>query len=107
MVGHGTTTAADSAASSRILGGNLAMSTASKSAMSGWLFGGVLLLCCSFLALPAIVSAFQEDVDASKRDSAELEVVIKREALKLTDPRTYKTSMHLEAVKTVDLTAPV
>jgi multidrug efflux system membrane fusion protein len=52
--------------------------------------------------LDAIVLALADNDEAS-----ELEVVIKREALKLTDPRTYNASMHLDAVKTVDLTAPV
>jgi multidrug efflux pump subunit AcrA (membrane-fusion protein) len=56
------------------------------------------------VGLPAIGAGFQED---DKKDPAEQEVVIKREVLKLTDPRSYKASMHLEAVRTLDLTAPV
>src|SRR4029079_17523715 len=35
------------------------------------------------------------------------EVVIKREALKLTDPKVYRVSMHLQAARTLPLTAPV
>ncbi len=65
------------------------------------LSGRYLLLAATVLAAPAIVMAIQDD-DAG----AEVEVVIKREAIKLTDPRTYQVSMHLEAVKTVEFTAP-
>jgi len=83
------------------------MSTESaKPARKCRLFGGTLLLGIFLAGLPAIVGAFQ-DSDDSKKDSSELEVIIKREALKLTDPRTYRVSMHLEAVKTIELTAPV
>jgi len=66
----------------------------------------ILLLGAGILSLPLVVRAVQED-DASKADPAEMEVVLKREALKLTDPRTYRVSMHLDAVRTVELTAPV
>ncbi|MFN0053368.1 MAG: efflux RND transporter periplasmic adaptor subunit [Planctomycetales bacterium] len=37
----------------------------------------------------------------------EQEVVIKREALQLTDPRRYRASMHLQAARSVALIAPV
>ena len=67
-------------------------------------FGGLLLVGALLVVLPAIGAAFQYD---DKKDSAEQEVVIKREVLKLTDPRSYRASMHLEAVRTLDLTAPV
>src|SRR5260370_4837888 len=66
------------------------------------LVGGLVLLVVWLSGLDAIVLALADNDEAS-----EVEVVIKREALKLTDPRTYNASMHLEAVKTVDLTAPV
>jgi multidrug efflux system membrane fusion protein len=65
-------------------------------------FGGLLLLGVGLSGWDAIVLAL-----ADNDEPGELEVVIKREALKLTDPRTYSAAMHLEAVKTVDLTAPV
>jgi multidrug efflux pump subunit AcrA (membrane-fusion protein) len=55
------------------------------------------------VSLPVIGVAYQEE----DKDSAEQEVVIKREVLKLTDPRTYRVLMHLEAVRALDLTAPV
>src|SRR5262249_50446291 len=55
------------------------------------------------VSLPVIGAAYQEE----DKESAEQEVVIKREVLKLTDPRTYRVSMHLEAVRALDLTAPV
>ena len=61
--------------------------------------------CALSLLVIAQAGAFQEEDDGKKE--GELEVKIKREALKLTDPRTYKASMHLDAVRTVDLTAPV
>lgn len=61
----------------------------------------ILLLGAVLLAVPAIVSALQDDESA-----AEVEVVIKREAIKLTDPRTYHVSMHLDAVKAIDFIAP-
>ena len=73
----------------------------------GPIFGGALLCAISLWALPAIVSAVQNEDDSSRKDAGELEVVIKREALKLTDPRSYRVSMHLDAVRTVELTAPV
>lgn len=38
---------------------------------------------------------------------ASSEVIIKREALKLTDPQHYKVALYLEPVRQVDLTAPV
>jgi multidrug efflux pump subunit AcrA (membrane-fusion protein) len=66
------------------------------------LFGGLALLVVWLTGLDAIVAAL-----ADSDETSEVEVVIKREALKLTDPRTYSASMHLDAVKTVDLTAPV
>jgi multidrug efflux system membrane fusion protein len=55
------------------------------------------------VSLPVIGAAYQEE----DKESAEQEVVIKREVLKLTDPRTYRVSMHLEGVRALDLTAPV
>ncbi len=76
-----------------------------KSAGISRRFVAVLLSGGLLAGLPAIGAALQEDED--KKDTAEQEVVIKREVLKLTDPRTYKASMHLEAVRTLDLTAPV
>lgn len=83
-----------------------------KLARKSWLFGGLLprgiWLGGFWLAgLPAIVAAFQEADDPSKKEGGEQEVVIKREVLKLNDPRTYKVSLHLGAVRSVDLTAPV
>lgn len=69
--------------------------------------GGKLLLGVGLLALPAMVWAVQNEGDPSQKDGGEVEVVIKREALKLTDPRSYRVSMHLDAVRTVELTAPV
>jgi multidrug efflux pump subunit AcrA (membrane-fusion protein) len=66
------------------------------------LVGGLVMFGIWLSGLDAIVLALPDNDEAS-----ELEVVIKREALKLTDPRTYNASMHLDAVKTVDLTAPV
>jgi multidrug efflux system membrane fusion protein len=63
------------------------------------------LLGLAILALPLAAHAVQED--EPKTDAPELEVVLKREALKLTDPRTYRVSMHLDAVRTLELTAPV
>ena len=75
-----------------------------KSAGISRRIGAALLLAGFFVGLPAIGAVFQDD---DKKDSAEQEVVIKREVLKLTDPRSYKASMHLEAARTLDLTAPV
>jgi RND family efflux transporter MFP subunit len=66
------------------------------------LFGGLGVFAIWLSGWDAIVAA-----PADSDEASELEVVIKREALKLTDPRTYNASMHLDAVKTVDLTAPV
>ncbi len=61
-----------------------------------------LLLAVGLAALPALAWAVQND-----ENSGEVEVIIKREALKLTDPRSYQVSMHLDAVRTVELIAPV
>src|SRR5215813_620224 len=69
------------------------------------LFRNPWTACALSLLVIAQAGAFQEEDDAKKE--GELEVKIKREALKLTDPRTYRASMHLDAVRTVDLTAPV
>jgi multidrug efflux pump subunit AcrA (membrane-fusion protein) len=70
------------------------------------LFAGALLsaVCCA--GWPAIVAALHNDEEASKEGS-EQEVVIKREVLKLTDPRTYRVLMSLEGIRHVELTAPV
>jgi multidrug efflux system membrane fusion protein len=76
-----------------------ARSAALSRRLAGLLFLGGLMA-----GLPALGVAFQEDDE--KKDAAEQEVVIKREVLKLTDPRTYKASMHLDAVRMLDLTAP-
>jgi multidrug efflux system membrane fusion protein len=66
----------------------------------GWMCLGLLLT-----AVPRLVGAFQEE--EPQKDPSEQEVVIKREVLKLTDPRTYRVSMHLDAARALDLTAPV
>jgi membrane fusion protein, multidrug efflux system len=63
---------------------------------------GFVLLSVVLLTAPALVLAIQNE-----ESTAEVEVVIKREALRLTDPRTYHVSLHLEAVKSVEFTAPV
>src|SRR5262249_27745864 len=82
--------------------GERVMSNASrKLAGRVCLFGGVVLVAAWLSGWDALVAAL-----ADGDETAELEVVIKREALKLTDPRTYSASMHLDAAKTVDLTAP-
>jgi multidrug efflux system membrane fusion protein len=69
-------------------------------------FAGVLVAGLCLAGIPGLLGAFQGS-DDSKTEDAEQEVVIKREALKLTDPRTYRVLMHLDGVRTVDLTAPV
>lgn len=74
-------------------------------AISARLPARAALLGFCLLGLPAVVAAYQESDEVSS--PAEQEVIIKREVLKLTDPRTYKASMHLDAVRTVELTAPV
>lgn len=57
---------------------------------------------------PGFAAAQRDDDSASKKsNSNEQEVVIKREALKLTDPKVYRVSMHLQAARTLALTAPV
>src|SRR5579872_4535708 len=71
--------------------------------ISGRLWAALALLLAGLSLALGRAGAFQGDEEAGK---GELEVVIKREALKLTDPRTYKASLHLEAVRTIDLTAP-
>src|SRR6516164_2579416 len=77
-------------------------------AKEGRLFRGRMLWAVGLVALPAMVFAVQNsEDDSSRKEPGELEVVIKREALKLTDPRTYSVSMHLDAVRAVELTAPV
>jgi len=78
------------------------MSAASlKRAGNYLLFGGVLVSGCYF-GWPEFAGAFQNEEEESEQ-----EVVIKREALKLTDPRTYRVLMHLDGVRHLDLTAPV
>jgi multidrug efflux pump subunit AcrA (membrane-fusion protein) len=57
------------------------------------------------VSLPTIVAAIQKEDDASQE--GEQEVVIKREVLKLTDPRSYRVLMVLEGIRHVELTAPV
>lgn len=75
----------------------------SLSRRTGRLWAALALLVAGLSLALGRAGAFQGEEEAGK---GELEVVIKREALKLTDPRTYKASLHLEAVRTIDLTAP-
>jgi multidrug efflux pump subunit AcrA (membrane-fusion protein) len=82
------------------------MSTASlnpsrKGRRIGWAL--VSAVCCA--GLPAIVVALQNEEPS--KEAEQQEVVIKREVLKLTDPRTYRVLMALEGVRQVDLTAAV
>lgn len=72
--------------------------------LTGRLWTAIGLLLAGLSLALARAGMLDGDDEAAK---GELEVVIKREALKLTDPRTYKASLHLEAVRTIDLTAPV
>jgi len=75
-----------------------------QNARPNWFSGGRLLLAAGLLAIPALVWGVQNE---EEKNAGEQEVVIKREALKLTDPRSYRVSMHLDAQKTVELIAPV
>lgn len=66
----------------------------------------VRLLVLPVALLPVVVAAFQNDASPTGLAPGEQEVVIKREALKLIDPRTYRASMQLQAARSLDLTAP-
>ena len=62
---------------------------------------GALAMTAVLLASAALGWAGQ-----GEEPSGEVEVIIKREAVKLTDPKTFQVAMHLEAVKSVEFTAP-
>jgi multidrug efflux pump subunit AcrA (membrane-fusion protein) len=64
-----------------------------------WSAIGYLLLAGGAAGLPSHTAAFQSE-------SGEQEVVIKRESLRLTDPKIYRVSLHLEAARSLVLTAP-
>jgi RND family efflux transporter MFP subunit len=69
-----------------------------------------LFVAVAALVAPGVVVGFQgsPDATAEKKNSAgEQEVVIKREALKLTDPKVYRVSLHLQPGRSLVLTAPV
>jgi multidrug efflux pump subunit AcrA (membrane-fusion protein) len=70
--------------------------------MSRRLWDRLFILAFALIGAPGVVAAFQNDDPA-----AEVEVVIKREAIRLTDPREYHASMSLHAAKSVDFVAPV
>lgn len=55
------------------------------------------------LALPVVSVAFQ----GAATTQAEHEVVIKREALSLTDPKEFKVLLQLSPIKSLELTAPI
>jgi membrane fusion protein, multidrug efflux system len=66
----------------------------------------------SLVLLPAVTTAFQDDEDAPppaarQAQNASQEVIIKREAIKLTDARLYRASLQLQAARSLVLTAPV
>lgn len=65
------------------------------------------LLAAWMWMLPALRAAPQDDAAAGRAQAGEQEVVIKREALRLTDPKTYRTAMHLQSARSLVLTAPV
>lgn len=70
--------------------------------------GGLVAAAALGLGCPAWSLAFQGNATAGRKsDTADQEVVIKREAVKLTDPKTYKASMHLQPMRSVSLIAPV
>ena len=60
-----------------------------------------LLWGTALMAMPALVLAFQ-----SGDTGGEMEVVIKREAIRLTDARNYYVEMHLDSAKSIEFTAP-
>lgn len=66
-----------------------------------------LLAVADPIQMHAAAAQRDDDGGAKKASAGEQEVVIKREALKLTDPKVYRVSMHLQAVRTLALTAPV
>lgn len=69
--------------------------------------GGVSLLCAGLIGAPLIAFGFQDDdAQPAKKAPVEQEVVIKREALKITDPAVYKATMHLDPARSLELTAP-
>lgn len=64
---------------------------------------GTLLLVAAGLSVPAVSRAFQ----AAGTGGADQDVVIKREAIALVDPKTYKVPLRLSPIKSIDLTAPI
>jgi membrane fusion protein, multidrug efflux system len=75
----------------------------------GLLLAG-LLMAASTPAISEIALGWQDAGNVASRSGSpvegEQEVVIKRAALSLLDPRTYRASMHLAPARRVDLTAP-
>lgn len=60
------------------------------------------------LLWPGLSAGFQGTTTADRKsDTGDQEVVIKREAVRLTDPKSYRASMHLRPARMVSLTAPV
>jgi membrane fusion protein (multidrug efflux system) len=76
---------------------------------AGFRWNWPFLALCALLP-PGAVIAFQSDSDPpaqSPNAGGEQEVVIKREALKLTDPKTYQVSLSLKPGRLLVLTAPI
>ncbi|MSR56554.1 MAG: HlyD family efflux transporter periplasmic adaptor subunit [Planctomycetaceae bacterium] len=77
-----------------------------------WKLGVILtmriLACAVALVQPNVSSAYQRSKDATgKADPpSEQAVTIKRDAVRLTDPKIYRVSMHLQAARSLNLTAP-
>jgi len=65
----------------------------------------IALAMAAACVLPSGSRLFAWD-DAPGAKGGEQEVVIRREALKLTDPKVYRASLHLQAVRTLALTSP-
>ncbi|MGQ0635340.1 MAG: efflux RND transporter periplasmic adaptor subunit [Planctomycetaceae bacterium] len=71
-----------------------------------WASAG-LWLCLAALPLAHTAFSNQDGSSSTSLGSGEQEVVIKREAVRLIDPRTYRAPMQLRAARSLELTAPV
>jgi RND family efflux transporter MFP subunit len=72
----------------------------------GW--SAPLVMAGAVLCFPAVTLSFQRETEpAAKGKPADQEVVIKREVLRLTDPKVYRVSMHLQPARSLILTAPI
>jgi multidrug efflux system membrane fusion protein len=86
------------------------MVTHAKGAVAGrWRVpaAAVVLAGLGLTLVSKLPAALQDSDEPARAGEGEQEVIIKREALRVTDPRAYQVNLRLEAARAVELIAPI